>query len=227
MKSYINVSHFPLGVTPVHITYRLAGSIPMEEKRRIAQRRAEQVAALRHKLRGQPEWLSTEVYTQEMQRISGEVESEIERLLHRWDSGPMHLKCPTISSVIVVSWRFLHDYEEIKLYAVCVMSNHVHVILSAPTGSEKVCLSRIMNRHKRYTACACNLILDTTGQAFWAPNYFDRTIRNGKFFTAMWYVLNNPVKARMVDRWEDWHGTYVNPAYLSHFVENEERKLRA
>ena len=76
-----------------------------------------------------------------------------------------------------------------------------------------------MRRHKTFTARECNLLRQTSGKPFWAAKYFDRTVRQGKWLIAMWYVLNNPVKAGMVADWQQWGGTYVNPTYVSHFLD--------
>ena len=97
------------------------------------------------------------------------------------------------------------------------MPNHVHVILSIPRGPSPGSTARIMRRHKSFTARECNLLLDRTGEPFWAGNYFDRTIRRGGWLRTMWYVLNNPVKAKLVDHWRQWPGNWVNPRFVGHF----------
>ncbi|MBC6994155.1 transposase [Neolewinella lacunae] len=113
--------------------------------------------------------------------------------------------------------KFLHDRQEIYLYVVCVMGNHVHAIVRAPEGVEKVNIGKLMNRHKTHTAQVCNKLLGKTGAPFWDHFYFDRTIRKNKFERAMWYVLNNPVEAGLVRDWRDWGGTYLNPDFDSLF----------
>ena len=35
----------------------------------------------------------------------------------------------------------------------------------------------------------------------------------------MWYVVNNPVKAGLVNRWSDWPYTWVHPEYVRLFLD--------
>jgi putative transposase len=51
------------------------------------------------------------------------------------------------------------------------------------------------------------LLLGRAG-AFWEHESFDRAIRSGKFEKTLRYVLNNPVKAGIVSRWEDYRWNY-------------------
>jgi len=124
---------------------------------------------------------------------------------------------PVIRKSVLDSWKFLHEQKVIFLIAICVMGNHVHVIVRAPDGTDEVDPGKLLQRHKRFTARDANLLLKKTNQPFWDGAYDDRTIRAGKFITAMWYVLNNPVKAGLVENWKDWPGTFVNPEYVGLF----------
>ncbi|THH35580.1 transposase [Neolewinella litorea] len=211
-----NISHFWLGHRPVHITYRLHGSIPRVELLRIAQHRTEALLARDKRMEKVSSRYHAEALAQETHRISSHVELELEAALHRGSQGPFHLEQTELRNIVLDSWKFLQ--KEIEVYAVCVMSNHVHAVVGAPPSSHSIDLGRLMDRHKSHTARHCNRILGATGQPFWATNYFDRTVRDGKFLTVMWYVLNNPVKSGLVTSWEAWPGTYLNSRYLAHFV---------
>lgn len=94
------------------------------------------------------------------------------------------------------------------------MGNHVHTILKAPPAIMAVPIGPLINRHKTFTARAANILLNRTGRPFWESRYFDVTIRRGRFNTALEYVVNNPVKAGLVEHWQEWSGTYVHPDYL-------------
>jgi hypothetical protein len=95
------------------------------------------------------------------------------------------------------------------------MGNHLHVVVRAPNDQETTPLGPIMSSLKRHTARQSNLILNATGQPFWEPIYYDRDVRPGKFIRVMWYVLNNPVAAKLVEGWEDGPYTYLHPKYRS------------
>jgi putative DNA methylase len=61
-----------------------------------------------------------------------------------------------------------------------------------------------MHSIKSYTAQEANRLLDRHGR-FWMKESFDRRIRNAKHFTtAIAYIENNPVKARLCQKPEDW-----------------------
>ncbi len=214
-----NIVHFPVGIAPVHINYRLHGSIPAAVKRKLALSRAKSRADLEQRLQELPTGLHHEAYTQEMAAINRRYEAEVERVPHQPASGPMFLDQPPLRKIIIDSWKFLQDRGELVVHAVCVMSNHVHVIVSNPPEEPLLDTGALMDRHKTFTARLCNQELNRSGTSFWAPKYFDRTVRQGAWLTAMWYVLNNPVKAGLVESWLEWPGIYLNPRYASHFME--------
>ena len=75
------------------------------------------------------------------------------------------------------------------------------------TPDRKWSLSRIMKSFKSYTAHRANKILGKQGQ-FWMKDYFDRYVRNETHFaSAITYIENNPVKARLCEKPGDWKFT--------------------
>jgi hypothetical protein len=64
---------------------------------------------------------------------------------------------------------------------------------------------------KGSTARACNLVLKRSGP-FWNHESYDHYVRNEQELErTIKYILNNPVKAELVEEWKDWQFTYVNP----------------
>lgn len=64
---------------------------------------------------------------------------------------------------------------------------------------------RIMQSVKGYSARQCNRLLNLNGQ-FWQDESYDHVVRNDdELFRIIEYVENNPVKAGLVQRHEDWH----------------------
>jgi REP element-mobilizing transposase RayT len=81
------------------------------------------------------------------------------------------------------------------------MPNHVHLLIEQVEGFP---LGAVVRSWKSFTAKAINERLGRTG-AVWARDYFDRFIRNEAHFChAAAYVEDNPVKAGLVARREDW-----------------------
>ncbi|MCP5098236.1 MAG: hypothetical protein GY943_22025 [Chloroflexi bacterium] len=95
--------------------------------------------------------------------------------------------------------------------AFCVMSNHAHIVFT-PLEKENDsyhALQTIMHSLKRYTAREGNKLLKREG-AFWQHESYDHVVRNrNEWERIVKYVLNNPVKAGLVERWEDWPYTYL------------------
>jgi REP element-mobilizing transposase RayT len=81
------------------------------------------------------------------------------------------------------------------------MPNHIHLLATILPGQS---LSQTMHSLKSFTSHEANKMLRRDGQ-FWFEDYFDRYIRNGKHFAnAVRYIENNPVKARLCAKPEDW-----------------------
>jgi REP element-mobilizing transposase RayT len=68
-----------------------------------------------------------------------------------------------------------------------------------------------MKSLKGYTARQANLHLRRTGQ-FWEEESYDHEVRDGaEFGRIVRYILNNPVKAGLVQHWSEWPWNYVAP----------------
>ena len=80
------------------------------------------------------------------------------------------------------------------------MANHVHALLTP--------LARIRNitrAVKGIAAQAGNRLLHRTGERFWQDESFDHWVRTeGEFIRIQKYIENNPVKAGLVAKAENW-----------------------
>ena len=208
-----NVSHRPLDHSPTHISYRLAGSLPKAIVEKLKHTHLQEKEALKNRLQDFTGRHYEEAYREEMFLIDARFELATEEALHTIKHGPYHLENELVANEVINSWCFLKQKGLVYVYAICVMSNHVHVILRAPEGEDSVPLGPIMSRHKTFTSKACKQVLNLPEGPFWHARYFDLTVRRGKFERVMWYVLNNPVKAGLVNDWRGWPATYLNPDY--------------
>ena len=213
MPKRVQASHFPIGHAPVHVTYRLAGSIPQAELKRLLRARDERLRALNDRFATVRTAAEKALLVKEQFAAAAEFELSIDRALHAIYTGDFYLQDPVVRGIVMDSWAALHRRGDICVIALCVMGNHVHVLLKAPAGVEEVAIGPLFGRHKTYTARLANQHLGRVGEPFWVRHYFDRTVRSGKFLRALWYVVNNPVKAGLVVEWRDWAGTYVPPEY--------------
>jgi putative transposase len=124
-----------------------------------------------------------------------------DRMLDTASSGPIWLQDAEIAAIVT---RTIHRGEELGQYvlkAYVVMPNHVHVLLDPV-----ISLSRLTNGIKGVSARDANLKLGRTGKPFWQDESFDHWIRDpNQYARIQTYIENNPVKARLCARPEDWH----------------------
>ncbi|MDZ7359083.1 MAG: hypothetical protein ONB33_15915, partial [candidate division KSB1 bacterium] len=129
---------------------------------------------------------------------------------------------PRIARLVYESIRY-RDGKVYDLDCLTIMANHVHQMiepLAEPVGQvanlphnrQDVILpysvSKIMHSLKRYTGRQANLILGREGP-FWQDESYDHAVRSEKEYERIiWYILNNPVKAGLVDSWEKWEWSY-------------------
>ena len=85
---------------------------------------------------------------------------------------------------------------EFKLYAICIMSNHVHYLLEPGTPDE---LPKIMHWLNWYTAMCFNQMLKRTGH-FWEKRYYSSgflTSDSARVLNTLRYIHANPKSAKM------------------------------
>ncbi len=93
------------------------------------------------------------------------------------------------------------DGKKYRLIAWVIMPNHVHILIETLPGYS---VAEIMQTLKSFTSHEANKILERKG-SFWFKEYFDRYIRNARHYNAtVRYIEENPVKARLCKRPEDW-----------------------
>ena len=114
--------------------------------------------------------------------------------------GQCHLRRPEIATLVRDALTKF-DGERYELLAWCVMPNHVHILIKQKQGFP---LAEIVRSWKVFTAREANLILGRTG-TFWMRDYHDRRIRDEAHLNrAIVYIENNPVKAGLCERPENW-----------------------
>lgn len=104
------------------------------------------------------------------------------------------------------------------------MPNHVHLVFRLLDQTEKTDCSeeykvtKVLHSIKSYTALECNKVLGKSGP-FWQPESYDRVIRDQEELeNTIRYTLNNPVKAGLVENWQDWPHSYCKPEFTETFT---------
>jgi putative transposase len=116
-------------------------------------------------------------------------------------AGRQALLTADARQVVVEALLWLQARERIALHAFVVMSTHVHVIVTLVGEAP---LPAVMHSLKSFTANRLNELLGRTG-AFWEDGYRDDVVRSQRGMTsAITYVENNPVRAAMAARPEEY-----------------------
>lgn len=197
------------------VTFRLEGTLPQEVLRQFQAEREALLAkaagapAGKRALRAGSKTGDTrnadfpvgEGLSQEDRRRLFELYSEkIEAYLDA-GRGDCWLKEPRIGDVTANALRFFHG-QRYDLGPWVVMPNHVHVIFR-PLGKHLV--DEIVKSWKGFTGREANKLLNRTGEPFWAREYYDHLIRDDAERARLAdYIHDNPVKAGLCARWEDW-----------------------
>lgn len=100
---------------------------------------------------------------------------------------------------------------EIKIYAYCLMSNHVHLFLKE---TETCTLSKIMTKILSHYATWFNVKYLRTGSLF-GSRYKSEPVEDERYFLSLVrYIHQNPIKAGMVKRVEEYEYSSYND-YIS------------
>jgi putative transposase len=178
------------------ITYRLAGSLPIAVINKLKENYSYQKKLPENQSPQNKEGLRQEYFET--------FENELENNLNE----PHWLKKDEIAVIVMDSLLFNNNKQYI-LWCACLMSNHVHILLSTLPNSHL--LNVLLQNHKKFTAVQSNKILNRSG-AFWAEESYDTIIRDdAHFFRSVNYCIQNPVKAGLTRNWFDWKWTYIHP----------------
>ena len=111
-----------------------------------------------------------------------------------------------------------------ELGAFVVMANHVHVLLLP-----RIPPSRLLQSLKGFTAREANRVLGRTGEPFWQAESYDHWVRDeAEYGRIVAYIENNPVKAGLVERAEEYRWSSVHrQAGLDTSVETADTSVRA
>ena len=191
----------PAGAT-FFVTFRLAESIPttaierLYEEALMTERRILQI-------KSKPE--------QQQEMVLAK-----KRQFARWDAvldaaacGPNWLSQPVVARVVSEA-IYYHDNRTIDLDCFCIMSNHVHVVLTPleEAAGGFFSLSRILHSIKSDSANRANRIIGREGR-FWQHESYDHYVRDPEELRRIRrYVLDNPVKAGLADTCDRWAWSY-------------------
>jgi REP element-mobilizing transposase RayT len=131
-----------------------------------------------------------------------------DNLLHKSDNNNKWLSKPEIASIVKEAIES-RDGKEYELISYVIMPNHVHMVI-IPRNSEENTKTQpyktayLLKSLKWFTAMECNKKLKRKG-AFWQHESYDHVVRNvEELKNIVLYISNNPVKAGLVERFEEY-----------------------
>lgn len=201
-----NLPHYHPDGYPLFITFRLAGSLPLEILAQLKAEREFELAALKDKtLEGRYE-------------IEKKYFERYDDWLDRYKASPRWLQAENIAHIVMKEIHGMHC-SRYQLMSYCIMPNHVHLLIEPLVGkqanhrgrSAKYPVTDALRLLKGRTARECNLELKLNG-SFWQHESYDHVVRDEQELERIiLYILNNPVKARLVREWKEWKFTCISP----------------
>ena len=142
--------------------------------------------------------------------------------------GPRWLQETSVANIIADA---LHgrDEKDYNLIAYSIMPNHVHLICelvgrlssrprvkpdTSRAEARLTPLANVLRLIKGSTARESNLVLGRSG-SFWQKEGYDHIIHDDdELERTIWYVIENPVKAGLAEKWEEWPWNYCKPELI-------------
>jgi putative transposase len=125
----------------------------------------------------------------------------MDRYLDRAQSGPRFLQQESIARLVMDCLLRGSELGHYQLGAFSIMANHVHALVLP-----QIPPSLLLKSLKGYSAHEANRLLGRTGEPFWQRETYDHWVRDhAEWQRIAAYIENNPVKAGLVLRAEDYH----------------------
>jgi REP element-mobilizing transposase RayT len=167
------------------VTFRLADSLPHEFIERLRQA---------HRVLKRTNQIDIASERKRDTNLRGLLQTA-ERLLDK-GTGSCHLRDSRIAKIVAAAIQQF-DLQRYRLFAWCVMPNHVHALFS-PLSPHR--LESILHTWKSYSSHQANRFLGRSGR-LWQREYFDHLVRNeASFMKCVHYIEQNPHKAGL-EKW--------------------------
>jgi len=203
---YRKLPHFQPAETTFFVTFRLAGSVPMEKLRQLREN-----YELAHRSILEREDLTVRErydlkYAEQKRHFAA-----TDDFLDTNPNGPYWLREKQIAEIVSEALQH-RDRKLYDLHAYTIMPNHIHMMMTLMPNAPV--LFKVMQDLKKFTGLHSNRSLGLEG-SFWEAESYDHIVRSEKeFYRIVNYILRNPVKAGFVKKWELWPYSYLKPELL-------------
>ena len=172
------------------VTFRLPDSLPRSVLQEFEAERQNILAAA--KQAGRPT-LSPSDERRLEELLSEKIQSKLDAGANR-----CFLADPQIAGVVAEALGHF-NLSKYRMYAWCVMPNHVHALFRVFDGHA---LPEILHAWKSFSATRANRVLGRSG-GFWQREYYDHLVRSeDEFYRIVGYIAENPNRASLRNwRW--------------------------
>ena len=109
------------------------------------------------------------------------------------------------ASIVLETWVEVIPNRKFKLWGICLMPNHLHAMVEAE--SDEYSLSDVIRDAKSLSLTRVR----NKAPLYWQARYYDHVLRNhDDMMKHLMYLLDNPVRAGLVDEWDQWKWSYVD-----------------
>jgi 5-methyltetrahydrofolate--homocysteine methyltransferase len=172
------------------VTFRLEDTLPKSVLVAYAKEKEELDKRIEQADKDGEDGLSWDLHRQQHQLYRDRIEKVLDEGM-----GECWMKDERVAVILADAIKHFAG-ERYDLGAWCVMSNHVHIILSPREGES---LADILHSIKRFSEREANKVLGREG-AFWQKESYDHIIRDVEdYANQRSYVLRNPESAGLVD----------------------------
>ena len=190
VRSRGRLPHWEADQAIYFVTFRLADSLPRSVLREFEAERQNILTAAKQAGRAT---LSPSDERRLEELLSENIQVKLDA-----GAGRCFLRDPQIAGVVAEALRHFNQ-SKYRMYAWCVMPNHVHVLFRSLEGHE---LAEILHAWKSFSAIKANRLLRRSG-GFWQREYYDHLVRSeDEFYRIVSYIAENPDRAGLRNwRW--------------------------
>ena len=190
IRSRGRLPHWEADQAIYFVTFRLSDSLPRSVLQEFEAGRDNILAAARRAGRAA---LSPSDERRLEELISEKIQARLDA-----GTGRCSLADTRVADIVAEALRHF-NLSKYRMYAWCVMPNHVHALFRIFEGHA---LAEILHAWKSFSASRANRLLKRSG-AFWQREYYDHLVRSeDEFYRIVNYIAENPNRARLRDwRW--------------------------
>jgi len=120
--------------------------------------------------------------------------------------GPICTQSVELAQGICEDVTFYCGRLAFRLFGYCLMPDHIHVLLSS--GESGVSVGEWLRLFKSHTTS--RYLKKGYRPPLWQRSAFDHVCRDGETVeTVLAYIVNNPVRRRLVGDWKEWPWTRI------------------